>query len=130
MKHVLLIYPDFFTRVELDDMLAPKGFSVTATKDFGRAYVKLKSQSFQLIVTHIPQAFGMLTGFLSSLRSQRPDLPVVVLTERVTDVQVQELKRFAPLEVVLEPFSLFDLLKRFDFLIRSGGSGVRTKSAG
>jgi DNA-binding response OmpR family regulator len=114
VKRVLLVEPQFYTRVELEDALEPKGFQVTSVKDRYNALMKLKSQIFHLIMTGARDASNEVLFLLRSLREAGIVLPVVVLLSDPTASLVQRIGEYPPVEIVVMPYSLRELTRRME----------------
>ena len=117
MKQVLLIEPGFYPRVQLDDELAPHGYQVVCTKTVRNALIKMKTQIFQLIIISYDEQVDDALRMLSSLRGSYNLTPVVVLTKRPTEEQMISLLGFRPIELVVKPYSLVDLIGRMEGLL-------------
>ncbi|CAM2010793.1 response regulator [Acanthopleuribacter pedis] len=113
MKQVLLVEPDFFPRVAIDDQLAPHGWNVVPVKRIRDALIKLKTQVFSLILMSYEDVDPALR-FLATLRHNHNSIPVLLLTKNPTQEDLIRLSTFPPLEVIIKPYSLHDLIKRME----------------
>ncbi len=113
MKQILLVEPDFYPRVALDDQLAPNGFHVVPVKRIRDALIKLKTQVFQLVLISYEDVDPALR-FLATLRHNQNKIPVVLLTKNPTQDDLIRLSSFPPIEVIIKPYSLHELIKRMD----------------
>ena len=118
MKRILLIEPEFYKRVELEDVLSPQGFQVSSVKDRYSALMKLKSQVFNIIMTCMKEDPGELFFLLQSLRDSGSVLPVVILAQSPTMAVIQKLSRFNPIEVIVQPFAFKHLVTRLNLAVR------------
>jgi len=119
MKRILLIEPGFYQRVDLEDTLSPHSFQVTSVKDRFSALMKLKSQVFNMIMTSMREDIKELMFLLKSLRDTGTTIPIVVLSTTPTAETVQRLSRFQPIEIIVQPYSIKQLVQRLDQI--SGG---------
>lgn len=117
MKRILLIEPEFYNRVDLEDTLSPHGFQVVSVKDRFSALMKLKSQVFNLMMTGLKDDPGELFFLLKSLRESGSTIPVVILAHLPTMEVIQKLSRYAPLEVVVQPYSIKNLVSKLEQVI-------------
>jgi len=117
MKRVLVIEPGFYARVQLDDELTPYGFQVTAVKAVEQALIKMKTQIFNLLMVAYDDHEEDIRRMLLALRESFNYVPVVVLTKKPTEAQMVDLMRFRPLEIVVQPYALVDLVGRLNHLI-------------
>ena len=128
MKQVLLIEPEFYTRVQLDDELAPHGYQVTSVKRVRNAIIKMKTQVFHIILMSYEEDVEGALRLLATLRQAFNSIPVVVLTKRPTENQLIQLMRFRPVEVVVRPYSLINLLDRITAMIETASKAEAGES--
>lgn len=126
MKQVLLIESEFYTRVQLDDELAPYGYQVTSVKRVKNALIKMKTQIFNLIIISYDEQVDAALSLLATLRQGFNTIPVVVMTKRPTEEQLLQLLRFRPVELVVKPYSLVDLLARMSNLLEASDKDAET----
>lgn len=119
LKQVMLIEPEFYTRVQLDDDLAPYGYQVTAVKRVRDALIKMKTQIFHLILISYETDVETPLRLLATLRQSFNQIPVIVMTKRPTEDQLLQLMRFKPVEIIVRPYSLVNLAERMDSLIKN-----------
>ena len=119
MKHVLLIEPGFYSRVQLDDELAPYGFMVTSVKQVNSAIIKMKTQVFHLLLMSYDDDIEGGLRLLAALREAFNPLPVVMMTKKPTEDQLVRLMQFRPVEVIVKPYSLLDLVERMETMIQA-----------
>ena len=116
MKRILLIEPEFYNRVELEDMLSPHAFQVISVKDRFSALMKLKSQVFNMILVILKKDPAELYFLLRSLRDSGTGIPVVILSSTPTMEVVQKLTRYNPVEIVVQPYSIKHLVNRLSHI--------------
>lgn len=116
MKQVLLIETEFYTRVRLDDELGAHGFQVTSVKKIRDAFFKLKGQMFNMLLVSYDQEINTVLRLLATLRQSGNKIPAVILAKKPTEEQLIQLLSYRPLEVVVKPYSLVDLMKRLEHL--------------
>lgn len=119
IKQVLLVEPEFYTRVQLDDDLAPFGFQVVSVKKIRNALIKVKTQIFQAILVSYDNDVETPLRLLIALRQNFNMVPVVILTRRPTESQLVRLMQHKPVGVVVKPYSLMDLVQRLDTMIEA-----------
>jgi len=122
LKHILLIESEFYTRVQLDDDLSPYGFQVTSVKKVRNALIKLKTQIFQAIVISYDDDVETPLRLLATLRHIFNQSPVLVLAKRPTEAQLMQLMRYKPVEVMVKPYGLMDMVQRLESLIETAES--------
>ncbi|PIE03222.1 MAG: hypothetical protein CSA81_03565 [Acidobacteria bacterium] len=118
MKRILFIEPDFYKRVDLEDILSPHGFQVISVKDRYAALMKLKSQIFSLILTELQTNDADLFFLLKSLRETDSKIPVVVLANKPTKELISQLTVYKPIEVIVMPFSIKHLAIRLNQIVK------------
>ena len=119
MKRLLIIDPGFYARVQMDDDLAPHGFQVTAVKAVNSALIKMKTQIFQAVLVAFDEQAEDTLRMLLALRESFNFVPVLILTRKPTEQQMVRLLRYRPLEIVVKPYSLVDLVTRLDAMIKA-----------
>ncbi|MDJ0838341.1 MAG: hypothetical protein QNK37_17625 [Acidobacteriota bacterium] len=119
MKRLLIIDPGFYSRVQMDDELSPQGFQVTAVKTVESALMKMKTQIFQALLVSFDEQAEDTLRMLLALRESFNFVPAVILTRKPTEQNLARLLRFRPIEIVVKPYSLVDLVARIDALIRA-----------
>lgn len=124
-KQVLLIESEFYTRVQLDDDLSPFGFQITSVKRIKKALIKLKTQIFQAIVISYDTDVESPLRLLATLRHGFNQVPVLVLAKRPTEQQLIHLMRFKPVEVMVKPYSLMDMIQRLENMIEAAASSKK-----
>ncbi|CAM2065828.1 Response regulator [Sulfidibacter corallicola] len=117
MKQVLLVEPDFYPRVAIDDQLAPHGYHVVSVKRVRDALIKLKTQVFKMVLMSYEDVDPALR-FLATLRQTQNKIPVILLTKRPTQEDLFRLMTFPPIEVMVKPYSLHKLLDRMDAICK------------
>jgi len=122
IKQILLVETAFYTRVQLDDDLAPYGFQVTSVKKIQVGLAKLKAQVFQAVVVSYDDDVEVPLRLLATLRQSFNQVPVLVTAKRPTEGQLMQLMRFKPVEVMVKPYSLMDLVQRLEALIENNAS--------
>ena len=113
-KHILISEPGFYPRVQLDDELAPHGYQVTAVKRVEAAVMKMKTQVFHLLLMAYEEHVEEALRLLATLRESFNHIPVILLTKKPTETQIREVMQYRPIEIVVKPYSLFDLLGRIE----------------
>ena len=116
MKQILLIETEFYARVRMDDELAEHGYSVTSVKKVRDAFFKMKAQMFQVLMISYDQEFNMVLRLLATLRQSGSNIPVVILAKKPTESQLVQMLSFRPIEVIVKPYSLIDLLERIEHI--------------
>jgi len=118
---VLVVEDDTLIRELLRDVLAVEGYEVVTAPDGQEALHRVGAERFDLVLTDLlmPRANGDQV-LEAVLQSDRP-CPVVILTGRVDDDQLQRLQRRAH-AVLPKPFQIADLLETV-------ASAIRTKAA-
>lgn len=121
MKQILLIETEFYARVRLDDELAVHGYQVTSVKKVGDAFLKMKAQMFHVLMISYDQDFNMVLRLLATLRQGGSAIPVVILAKKPTESQLVQMLSFRPIEVIVKPYSLIDLLERMKSITSEHG---------
>jgi len=119
MKRVLVIEPGFYTRVALDDELSQHGYQVTAVKTVESALIKMKTQIFHLILVSFDGMEQITFQMLMALRESFNHVPVIVITKRPTEDQLVRLSQFRPVEILVQPYAMVDLLDRMRGLLET-----------
>jgi len=119
MKQVLLIEPGFYPRVLLDDELSPHGYQVVSTKTVRNALIKMKTQVFQLVIISYDDQIDLALQLLYNLRESFNQIPVVILSKQPTEKQLIQLLNFRPIDFVVKPYSMVDLLARMESLLKA-----------
>ena len=122
MKRILLVESDFYVRVQLDDHLDEHGFQVVCVKRVRDAMMKLRTQVFQVLLTSYEDDFIPSLRLLATLRATGNQLPVVVVTKRPTQEQLMQMMEYRPLEVLVKPYSMVELVQRLEHLCTVGAS--------
>lgn len=117
---VLLIEHEFYTRVDMDDQLSPYGFHVEPVKNLKNATIKLKVQSFDLIMLSFEDSIEEALRLLIALREAGNNLPVVLLARAPTPEMMAKFMRFENLEVVVKPYAVIELARRARELAEGG----------
>ena len=119
MKQVLLIEPGFYPRVQLDDELSPHGYSVVSTKTVRNALIKMKTQVFHLVIISYSDQINLALQLLHDLRESFNLIPVVILSKQPTEKQLIQLLAYRPIDFVVKPYSLVNLLSRMEGLLKA-----------
>ena len=114
MKQILLIESEFYTRVRLDDELAGHGYQVTPVKKIRDAFFKMKTQRFHLLLMSYDEDINTALRLLATLRGSGNKIPVLLLTKKPTKEQLYQLLSYRPIEVVVKPYALVDLIERIE----------------
>ncbi len=116
MKQALLIESEFYARVRLDDELAVHGYQVTSVKRVKEALFKMKTQMFHILLTSYDKDPQMTLRLLATMRRSGNRTPAVVLAKKPTEEHLMQLLAFRPIEVLVKPYSLIELLDRIEHL--------------
>jgi DNA-binding response OmpR family regulator len=120
MKRILIIEDNFYVRVHLDDQLEEHGFEVVLCKRVREALMKLKAQVFNAIVTSYDDDFFATLRLLATIRAQGNKIPVLCLTKRPTEDQMMQFMNYRPVEVMVKPYSIVELVERLNHLSKAG----------
>lgn len=119
MKRVLLIEPGFYARVKIDDELSQHGFQVTSVKAVDAALIKMKTQIFHIMLVSFDSMKEDTLRMLLALRESFNYIPVVVLTQRPTEEWLGRILQYRPVEILVTPYALPDLVLRMENMIRA-----------
>ena len=125
--HLLLVEDDLMLGEALQEALSPRSYVVDWVKDGASALRALATQEFDLMVLDIglPDIDGL--SVLKTLRKEKKDIPVLLLTARDTlSDKVTGLDAGAD-DYLLKPFDLDELLARLRAISRraSGRSAAQ-----
>ncbi len=121
-KQILLIESEFYPRVRMDDELAEHGYQVTSVKKVKDAFFKMKTQIFQLLLMSYDQDVNTALRLLATLRQSGNQIPVVLLAKRPTEQQLIQLSAYRPLEIIVKPYSVINLLERMEQIVEQQGA--------
>jgi len=113
---VLVVEDDLSLREALCDTLHLAGFPVLAAKDGNAALTLIEQEEVSMVVSDVQMK--PMDGFslLKKLRSNRPDLPIVLMTAYGTIQKAVEAIREGASDYLVKPFdagSLVKLVERF-----------------
>ena len=111
---ILLIETEFYTRVRLDDELAEHGYVVTSVKKVRDAFFKMKAQMFKALIMSYDKDIDTVLRMLATLRASNNQIPAVILAKKPTEEQLIQLLSYRPIEVVVKPYALVELLHRLE----------------
>jgi len=119
MKQALLIESEFYNRVRMEDELAAHGYQAASVKRVKDALFKMKTQVFHLLLVSYDEDASQALRLLATMRRANNQTPVVLLAKKPTEEQLVQLSAFRPLEVIVKPYSLLELLERMDLLCQA-----------
>jgi CheY-like chemotaxis protein len=116
---VLVVDDEEMVRNMLVRLLSHSGFKVLAAKDADEAIAMLQSRKVGLVLSDI--LMPSLTGLdlVMRIRSEYPDLPVVLMTGYTDRFDRDEAREAGANEFVTKPFRSKDILKTVQDLISS-----------
>ena len=114
-ESVLVVEDDAALREALVDTLRAANLSALAASDADSALKLLQSEEIALVISdvHMPGPNGY--QLLSSIKRQRPDLPVVLMTAFGTVAQAVAAMREGATDYIVKPFdaqALIEMAKR------------------
>ncbi len=102
---VLIVDDEKNMRLSLATMLGDEGYSVDAVESAEAALARLTQGEFFMVITDA--RLGGMSGyeFLSKVRGQRPDLPVLMITAFATPKLAVEAIKAGAIDYVAKPFA-------------------------
>src|SRR3954462_3633502 len=107
---VLVVDDEKNMRLSLKTMLSDDGYSVQTAESAEEAQVLLTRESYFMVITDA--RLGGMSGydFLSRLRSQRPELPALMITAYATPKLAVEAIKAGAIDYLAKPFAPEELL--------------------
>lgn len=116
--HVLLVDDDTRIRTLLTKFLTKNGFRVTGANDAAMARRHMQGLDFDVMVLDVMMPGETGLSFARSLRSNRQDVPIIMLTAKSeTEERISGLEAGAD-DYLTKPFDPRELLLRINSLIR------------
>ncbi|MGP9801439.1 sigma-54-dependent transcriptional regulator [Rheinheimera sp. NSM] len=102
---ILLVEDDAGLREALSDTLQLANYQLVAVSSAEEALLQLKQHSVQLVISDVQM--GAVSGFtlLKTLRSQYPQIPVLMMTAYATVQAAVEAIRLGAIDYLAKPFS-------------------------
>jgi two-component system, response regulator FlrC len=110
-ESVLIVEDDSALREALVDTLSAAGLHAIAAEDATKALEWLQSADIALVISDIQMPGPNGYELLSSIRRQRPDLPVVLMTAYGTVAQAVAAMRQGATDYIVKPFDAQALIE-------------------
>lgn len=114
---ILIVEDDVMILRTLEFRLKKDGYKVTAVKDGKEALEKLKSDTFNLIITDLMLPFVTGLEILSYAKSNLPELPVAILSGADEEGTIMEAFKMGADDFITKPFSPGELSLRIKRLL-------------
>ena len=114
-ESVLVVEDDAALREALVDTLRAANLSALAASDADSALKLLRSEEVALVISDVQMPGPNGYQLLSSIKRQRPDLPVVLMTAFGTVAQAVAAMREGATDYIVKPFdaqALIEMAKR------------------
>jgi two-component system, OmpR family, response regulator VanR len=117
--NVLIVDDDTLSRATLSEMMDNYGFDVIVASDGAEGLEKYKKFQPQLIITDIymPHMNGVV--LLNKIKSQAPNIPVILMTGFSHYKQLLEGTRFPPDGFLPKPISMDQLFETISTVIKN-----------
>ena len=122
MSRILIIEDNVDLAQGLANNLEIEGFGVDVVHDGAEGLVRARAANPDLVILDL--ALPSLDGYrvLASLRSEKNDVPVLILTARSDETDKVRGFRYGADDYVTKPFGLLELLGRVYALLRRAGA--------
>ena len=122
MSRILIIEDNVDLAQGLANNLEIEGFSVDVVHDGAEGLARARAVSPDLVILDL--ALPSLDGYrvLASLRNEKNDVPVLILTARSDETDKVRGFRYGADDYVTKPFGLLELLGRVYALLRRAGA--------
>jgi DNA-binding response OmpR family regulator len=116
--HILVVEDDENIRTGLVDTLESEGYRATPAVDGKDALEKFPADPYDLVLLDImmPEISGY--DVCRSLRSQRPDVPVIMLTAKGEEIDKVIGLQLGADDYITKPFGVHELLARISAVLR------------
>lgn len=114
---ILVIEDDEMILRALEFRLTKEDYEVTVARSGKEALNKLKSESFNLVITDLMLPFVMGMELLSYIKSLNTDTPVIILSAADEEATVMEAFKLGADDFIPKPFSPGELSMRVKRLL-------------
>lgn len=114
---ILVVEDDEMILRTLEFRLKKDNYSVTVARDGREALEKLKSNNFNLVLTDLMLPFVTGMEVLSYIKTNLPDLPVIVLSAADEEGTIMDAFKLGADDFIAKPFSPGELSLRVKRLL-------------
>lgn len=114
---ILVVEDDEMILRTLEFRLKKDNYSVTVARDGREALEKLKSNNFNLVLTDLMLPFVTGMEVLSYIKTNLPDLPVIVLSAAGEEGTIMDAFKLGADDFIAKPFSPGELSLRVKRLL-------------
>lgn len=114
---VLVVEDDEMVLRTLEFRLKKDGYNVIAVGDGKAALEKLKTESFQLVITDLMLPFVTGLELLSFVKAEFPEVPVAILSGADEEATIMDAFRIGADDFITKPFSPGELSLRVKRLL-------------
>lgn len=121
--NILIVEDDEMILRTLEFRLKKDGYSIEVARDGKDALIKLKSNTYNLVITDLMLPFVTGMEVLSFVKSNQPDLPVIVLSGADEEGTIMDAFNLGADDFIAKPFSPGELTLRVKRLLIRYSSG-------
>ncbi|GAB3203925.1 DNA-binding response OmpR family regulator [Pontibacter aydingkolensis] len=114
---ILIVEDDEMILRALEFRLKKDGYEVTAARNGKEAIENLKTSSFKLVITDLMLPFIMGMELLSYIKTNHPNVPVIVLSGADEETTVIDAFKLGADDFIAKPFSPGELSLRVKRLL-------------
>lgn len=130
LHHILVVEDDTSIRQLIAAMLKRSGYAVDAAKDGAAAWEALNADSYDLLITDnsMPKVTGV--ELLKKLRAARMELPVIMATGVLPEVEFARYPWLQPAATLLKPYTAVEMLRTVKKVLREGDGSATAPRQG
>src|SRR5690606_26098275 len=114
---ILVVEDDEMILRTLEFRLKKDGYQITVAKDGKEALEKIRNNSYNLVITDLMLPFVTGMEVLSFIKSEQPDLPVIVLSGADEEGTIMDAFKLGADDFIAKPFSPGELTLRVKRLL-------------